>query len=352
MNIPAYETGRNGRAAHRSLKQCVAVMDAARHTAVLWFGEIMRRRLYEDFGYSSIYQYASEELGFSTSRTGDFKRLAERLVALPKVTAKVASGELGYTKAREIVKVAAPETEDAWLDVAASQSRRELESTVKRARLKRPSNQSELLPPSDPAPPPVTTRVAFEMAPSQFARFEALMAKIGPRFDRTELLLEMMESFIESENAPRGASDPRTQIHVHECPTCRSATVETPRGPLELPPDEAEAAACDARVHVPGERNRSIIPPRIRRAVLARDRHRCRRKGCHHTRFLDIHHLVPRARGGTNHPSNLVTLCSACHRLAHRKGMDLTPLLDVVESPPDFDRKAAARPCSRAPANT
>lgn len=352
MHIPAFEAGRSPRRAHRSLKQCVDVMDAAKHTAVLWFGEIMKRRLYEHLGYSSIYQYASEELGFSTSRTGDFKRLSEKLTYLPKVTAKVASGELGYTKAREIVKVAAPETEAAWLDVAASQSRRELESTVKRARLVKSANQAELLPPASPAPPPVTTRIAFEMSPSQFARFEALMVRIGPRADRAELLLEMMESFVAAENAPRGATMPRTQIHVHECPTCTQVSVETPRGTMELPPDEAEAAACDARVHVPGERNRSIIPPRIRRAVLMRDRHRCRRKGCLHTRFLDIHHLVPRARGGKNHPSNLVTLCPACHRLAHRRGMDLTPLLDVVDSPPDFETKAAPTPCSREPANT
>ena len=160
------------------------------------------------------------------------------------------------------------------------------------------------------------------------------MAKIGPRTDRAELLLEMMEAFVEGDVAPRGAPNPRTQIHVHDCPTCGSMTVETPRGTVELPDEEAETARCDARWGRPGERNRSTIPVRVRRMVLARDRHHCRRKGCHHTRFLDIHHLVARARGGTNDPGNLVTLCSACHRLAHRRGMDLTPLLDMVDSPP------------------
>ena len=111
MPLPPYEPGHGAHQAHESLKQCVQVMDRAQHRAVLWFGEIMKRRLYEDLGYSSIYQYASEELGFSVTRTGDFKRLADKLAILPKVKARVASGELGYTKAREIVKVAAPETE-------------------------------------------------------------------------------------------------------------------------------------------------------------------------------------------------------------------------------------------------
>jgi len=334
MDIPAFENGRDARTAHHSLKRCVAVMDRARHCAVLWFGEIMERRLYEDLGYSSIFQYASEELGFSTSRTGDFKRLAEKLAELPRVGARVASGELGYTKAREVVKVAAPETERAWLDVAARQSRRELEVTVKRARRRAPAGQTVLLPPAAPVLPPVTQRVAFEMSPSQFARFESLMARIGPRPDRAELLLEMMEDFVAGGDSPRGEPGPRTQIHVHECPACAKAEVETPRGTVGLSAEEAEAARCDAKVGLPGERNRATIPPRVRRVVLARDRHRCRRRGCNHTRFLDIHHLVPRARGGSNDPSNLVTLCAACHRLAHRRGRDLTPLLDVVDSPP------------------
>jgi hypothetical protein len=190
------------------------------------------------------------------------------------------------------------------------------------------------------------------MSPSQYARFEAMMARIGHRADRAELLLDMMAAYLEVGHSPRGESTPRTQIHVHDCPTCGSMAAATPRGPVTMPPDEADAARCDALVQRPGERNVSTIPPRIRRMVLARDRHRCRRRGCLHTRFLDIHHLIPRSRGGTNHPVNLVTLCAACHRLAHRKGMDLTPLLDMVDSPPDLEPKAATRPCSRRPAST
>jgi 5-methylcytosine-specific restriction endonuclease McrA len=42
-------------------------------------------------------------------------------------------------------------------------------------------------------------------------------------------------------------------------------------------------------------------------------------KGCGQTRFLEIHHLVPRAAGGKNRQDNLVTLCASCHRLLHEK---------------------------------
>ncbi|MFO7652730.1 MAG: HNH endonuclease, partial [Candidatus Krumholzibacteriia bacterium] len=64
--------------------------------------------------------------------------------------------------------------------------------------------------------------------------------------------------------------------------------------------------------------NRAAIAPSVRAAVLARDGYRCRTPGCSRTRFLKVHHIVPRARGGGNALENLITYCSACHR--HRHG--------------------------------
>jgi len=61
---------------HASLKGSLKAMDDAHQCAVLWFGEVMRRRLFRDRGHSSINQYAIQELGFSKSRTDDFVRLA------------------------------------------------------------------------------------------------------------------------------------------------------------------------------------------------------------------------------------------------------------------------------------
>lgn len=52
----------------------------------------------------------------------------------------------------------------------------------------------------------------------------------------------------------------------------------------------------------------------IRRSILDRDRHRCRRCGA--TTALEVHHRIPLAAGGTNAPENLIVLCHACHRQA------------------------------------
>jgi hypothetical protein len=103
---------------HTSLRRSLRTMDQAHQSAVLWFADIMRRGLYRELGHATINQYAMKGLGFSKSRTGDFIRLAQNLDKLPAVRAAMSSGELGYTKAREIVGVATPETEDRWLEAA------------------------------------------------------------------------------------------------------------------------------------------------------------------------------------------------------------------------------------------
>ena len=86
-----------------------------------------------------------------------------------------------------------------------------------------------------------------------------------------------------------------------------------------MAPRVPKARVFAHRPKEPGKRNRSTVPPGLRRNVMARDGHRCRMKGCGQTRFLSVHHLVPRERGGKNEEDNLVTLCEPCHRLIHER---------------------------------
>jgi ATP-dependent DNA helicase RecQ len=58
----------------------------------------------------------------------------------------------------------------------------------------------------------------------------------------------------------------------------------------------------------------------IREAVLRRDNYQCVECGtlCRAAE-ADVHHLLPRSAGGTDEPSNLVTLCDGCHAAHHPK---------------------------------
>ena len=37
---------------------------------------------------------------------------------------------------------------------------------------------------------------------------------------------------------------------------------------------------------------------------------------------VDIHHIKPKGRGGTDEASNLVALCRNCHQLAHNNKLE------------------------------
>lgn len=62
-------------------------------------------------------------------------------------------------------------------------------------------------------------------------------------------------------------------------------------------------------VNVPRHRGSARIS---RRAVFARDRHRC--QYCGSDRHLTVDHVVPRCKGGADTWDNLVTSCAACNR--------------------------------------
>ena len=61
-----------------------------------------------------------------------------------------------------------------------------------------------------------------------------------------------------------------------------------------------------------------------RRAVYRRDGFMC--VICGDPRSLQIHHFVPRGKGGSDEMDNLVTLCGMCHGVVHKKIMPVGSL--------------------------
>jgi hypothetical protein len=97
-----------------------------------------------------------------------------------------------------------------------------------------------------------------------------------------------------------------------------------------IAPETWRRVACDcaldlAKVDEAGKvldvgRRTRTIPPALTRALDVRDAGRCRFPGCNHRRFLDRHHIEHWSRNGETKLDNLLTLCSAHHRLVHEGG--------------------------------
>lgn len=98
-------------------------------------------------------------------------------------------------------------------------------------------------------------------------------------------------------------------------------------GPVDV--ESVRRLACDASITrvvlsprsepLDVGRRTQVVPPAIRRAVVARDRH-CRFPGCDRPQsWCDAHHVVHWADGGTTSVANLVLLCRRHHRLVHQR---------------------------------
>lgn len=65
---------------------------------------------------------------------------------------------------------------------------------------------------------------------------------------------------------------------------------------------------------------------RIRAAIIRRDKGVC--TCCGVSENLHVHHKLPRSRGGTNGPGNLITLCGRCHAMLHPENKAFARLVE------------------------
>ena len=89
------------------------------------------RLAFKRLGYRTQANYANEELGVSARTLRRMGCLGRRLTQLPAIEQAFAAGELPLTKAEAIARVATPETEEQWLDLASALSVRELVKAVR-----------------------------------------------------------------------------------------------------------------------------------------------------------------------------------------------------------------------------
>jgi 5-methylcytosine-specific restriction endonuclease McrA len=329
LTLPDFAAGLPAAQVDALLRQAVGACDRAHECAVLWFAEVQRRGLHRQLGHASLQLYATQALGFSDNRYHQFKRLADDLDRLPVLREAVEAGEIGWTKAQQVARVATAATQAAWVEKAVTTGRRELELQVRQARQRPPAAPAAQLAIDTVAQPvadPPTT-ISLRADGVQLARFETLVEKahqlglVPVSADRLDVLLAALESLVSAAgNEQARPAGPAAQIIIHQCPDCERAAVTTSRGEKRVAPAQLATLACDARVQRPDKPNRATIKPSVRAAVLARDRHRCTTPGCRSTHFLEVHHVKPRGQGGSNRAENLITLCSRCHGFVHEGG--------------------------------
>lgn len=75
---------------------------------------------------------------------------------------------------------------------------------------------------------------------------------------------------------------------------------------------------------------RDLFWPLITLYIKERDGERC--VDCGATENLEVHHIIPRKYGGSDHPANLKTLCHNCHWKYHSgKKKYIKPMIMMIK---------------------
>ncbi|MHC4211413.1 MAG: AAA family ATPase [Planctomycetota bacterium] len=291
-----------------------------KHRVVAFYlQDIHARGLHRLDGCRTAAQWAALRFGMSRREARDLLAAGQALVKLPEIDRAFAEGRLCWSKVRELIRVAVPEHEQKWLEVALRLHTDALHVEVQLSRKGDPPRRHD----DRKGLPEIRLNLNATLPPDIYAQWEQVRQKLCDEAGKPLREWECLGAMFQRELARRSeepACDggcPYTVI-VRTATEDEEAAVETADGPVSLDPATAETLACDAGVIDPDLDDDAAdrrVPPAMRARVLARDRHRCRCCGSPHS--LQMHHVIPWSKGGRTRMKNLISMCRTCHALVH-----------------------------------
>ncbi len=316
----------------------------ATHRFLQLLREFDLRQGWRSYGNVDCADWLNWKCGISRVTAQEKVRVAKALWTLPSIDAAFERGELSYSKVRAISRVATEKNERELLTFGLSASASRVEAYCRRLRNA-----------DGPASSDEARRLHESRALSRSFREDGsgLMTVELPRVD-LELVLQALEYvgstlpqdpsrslFAKAADAlvqmardtlagrnGEGTSSDNYQVIVHVDANALSGA----GGEADLPLPTVKRLCCDGVVtpliedeerrplHV--GRKQRLVTGALKKALFARDRC-CTFPGCHHTRFLDSHHIQHWADGGETTLDNLLVLCTTHHTLVHEGGFSI-----------------------------
>ena len=305
---------------------------------LLWhIAEVDRRRLYLEMAFPSLFAFATGYLGYTKAAAFRRTTAARLLARFPIVADHLADGRLNLTTLVELRDVLDESRLDEILRRAAGRTEEQVKELVAAlAPRPAPVDLFRRLPASTPAPaaptsaptcsgpelaPAAPTNVPAgsgpELAPAAPTSTPVRPARSAARLEPISEQLRVLRvtvgaEFAEDLDAVRAALSHKIPggdlaAVLHEClrVTLEAATKRR-RG--------AGRARADAAA--PTESTSRYVPAAVRDAVWRRDDARCAfvaadGRRCDSTHQLELHHLVPFARGGAATVDGLALRCKA-----------------------------------------
>ena len=332
---------------------------------------------YREFGCSGATHYGTAILGMSAGVARDSKRVARELQPLPQLTLAAELGQIDWSKLREIVRVASPETEELWLALAAKKNAKQIQTLVKltpwgglpgdvdditslttelrckaspetielfkRARRLLSLENEKALTGAETleyllaaylSSQPVDAKVLEKVRDDADKDLMAEKARCLPEvFEARELARTLAEGELGAGSSEEVEADELlaqalggATVESHRCGGDCCDSYESKQLTSSISQSESvyftrlvnhlKSQYESARTRF-GPDNRHTTKAQ-KREIFRRDGWSCSTPGCCCTVWIEIHHIKPYSEGGRTVKENLLGLCSGCHGNLHQ----------------------------------
>jgi hypothetical protein len=301
------------------LDRAHASFSSARAELLSAVAELLRANAWHGDGAGDPASWLAARLQISVRSAREIVRDAEALKARPALQAALASGSISVDQSKALTVLCREDTDDdeLWLEALPFWSYSELEREARRAtarELERKDGGTYLR--MAHTHDERFVKGEFQLHPEDGA---VLIAAIDARVPSGTALRDYdaasADALVELAKGGAGAPAQRPVVLVE-------GGVGELRSGGFVGTRTAERLSCDAVIQTV-DGTRAAVPAATRRKVEARDGGRCTFPGCEHDIFLDCHHIVHRANGGSNDASNLQLVCWKHHALIHEHGWSL-----------------------------
>lgn len=249
--------------------------------------EIERRRLFSDLGYKSLHDFATRHLGYSDDQA--YRRIAAMrlLKEIPEIEEQIASGEISLSHIGIAQSLFNQEKKYAGKEFTKEQKQQVFQKISAK-----PIRDAER----------ITVSMASAEVPTKPDQIRIITEeKVELKFQASKTLQDKIEK-LKGLLAHKNPNMPLGELFEKLCDM----------GLEQLDP------AKPAREKVATSRKHRIVNPtshaEVRREVFRKAGGKC--ENCGSTYALEVDHLHPKAKGGSDENANLRILCRSCNQRA------------------------------------
>jgi len=327
------------------LNLCTRI-NAATYELLALIRQFDERAGYYKWGLQNSAEWLAWRCDLSMTTAREKVRVAHALKSLSEITDAFSTGELSYTKVKELTRVAHRDNEEKLLKFALRHTAtvvaeycRELRfglpdstETAARAyanrslRVRRDHQRGMMTVTIDL---PIDQGELLEKALDKARDDEVLeipdLADTSWSTRQADAFSNMIGEYLSGQSKSGNGSDNYlVTIHVDQ------SALSGDEGRSAIPIESVKRLCCDGKAVVLTEdddgeplsigRKSRVIPKAIERALHARDNGCCQFPGCNNHRFLHSHHVEHWSSGGETSLDNLMLLCTKHHTLVHEGG--------------------------------